>query len=42
MDIRLIQNFLMIAEEGSVTRAALRLNMSQPPLSRQLKQLEDE
>ncbi|MDF2962168.1 MAG: LysR family transcriptional regulator [Paenibacillus sp.] len=42
MDMRQLKYFLAIAEEGQVTRAAKLLNMEQPPLSRQLKQMEDE
>lgn len=42
MDIRVLQYFLTVAREESITRAAERLNMTQPPLSRQLKDLEDE
>ncbi|MEX1029671.1 MAG: LysR family transcriptional regulator [Paenibacillaceae bacterium] len=42
MDIRQLKYFLTIAQEGQVTRAAKLLNMEQPPLSRQLKQMEDE
>lgn len=42
MDMRQIKYFLTIAREGQVTRAAKILNMEQPPLSRQLKQMEDE
>lgn len=42
MDIRSLQYFLAIAQEGSVSSAAERLHMTQPPLSRQLKQLEEE
>lgn len=42
MDLRLLKYFLVVAEEGNITKAAHRLHMSQPPLSKQLKQLEDE
>jgi len=42
MDIRQLKYFLTIAEEEQITSAANKLNISQPPLSQQLKQLEDE
>lgn len=42
MDIRRLQYFLAIAEEGQITKAAKRLHMAQPPLSQQLKLLEIE
>jgi DNA-binding transcriptional LysR family regulator len=42
MDIRQLRYFLAVAQEGQVTGAARRLHMEQPPLSRQLKQLEEE
>lgn len=42
MDIRVLQYFLAVAREGSITRAAQTLHMTQPPLSRQLMELEDE
>lgn len=42
MDIRVLQYFLAVAREESITKAAERLRMTQPPLSRQLKDLEDE
>ncbi len=42
MDIRVLQYFLTVAREESITRAAETLRMTQPPLSRQLKDLEDE
>lgn len=36
-----LQYFYTIAKEGSIAKAALRLNIGQPTLSTQLKQLED-
>lgn len=42
MDIRQLRYFLAIANEGQITRAAKHLNIEQPPLSRQLKQMEQE
>lgn len=42
MDIRTIQYFLEVARECNITRAAENLHMAQPPLSRQMHQLEDE
>lgn len=42
MDIRVLQYFLVVAREESITKAAQTLHMSQPPLSRQMKDLEEE
>lgn len=42
MDIRVLQYFLTVAREESITKAAEVLQMTQPPLSRQLKDLEEE
>ena len=42
MELRVLQYFLAVARESSITKAAESLNMTQPPLSRQLKELEDE
>jgi LysR family transcriptional regulator, salicylic acid-responsive activator of bsdBCD len=42
MDIRQLRYFVAIAEEGTITKAAQALHMAQPPLSRQLKIMEDE
>ena len=40
-DWRLLRYFSIIAEEGSMRRAAERLFMTQPPLSRHMKRLEE-
>lgn len=42
MDIKQLRYFIAIAEEKNITAAANRLHISQPPLSMQLKQLENE
>ncbi|EXL01849.1 LysR family transcriptional regulator [Brucella cytisi] len=42
MRMRQLQCFVVLAEELSFTRAAQRLNMSQPPLSTQIQTLERE
>ncbi len=42
MDIRTLYYFVTIAEELNITKAAEKLCMSQPPLSSQMKALEDE
>lgn len=42
MDLRQIRYFLTVAEERNITRAAERLHLSQPPLSRALMDLEEE
>ena len=42
MELRQLEYFRVIAETESIHEAARRLNMSQPPLSYQLKQLEVE
>ena len=41
IDVRHFYYFSVVAEENSLRRAAERLFMAQPPLSRQIKQLEE-
>ena len=42
MDVRTLSYFVVIAEELNITKAAEKLCMSQPPLSSQMKALEEE
>lgn len=42
MELRVLRYFLMVAREENITRAAEQLHITQPTLSRQLQQLEEE
>lgn len=42
MNLKQLQEFLVVAQERQITSAAKRLYMAQPPLSYQMKQLEKE
>lgn len=42
MELRPLRSFIAAAEDGNISRAAQRLHLTQPALSRQIKGLEDE
>ncbi|MDV2440677.1 LysR family transcriptional regulator [Acinetobacter gerneri] len=42
MDIHKLKAFVAVVEESNISKAAVRLNMQQPPLTRLIKSLEDE
>ncbi|HSD39534.1 MAG TPA: LysR substrate-binding domain-containing protein [Rhodocyclaceae bacterium] len=42
MEIRQLKYFIAVAEEGNISRAAARLHISQPPLTRHIQTLEED
>ena len=42
MELRQLTYFITVVEEGTISSAARKLNLTQPPLSAQMKQLEAE
>ncbi len=41
VDIRLLEYFITVVEVGSISKAALKLHLTQPTLTRQIQQLEE-
>lgn len=42
MDLKRLQYFCTIEEQGSISKAAKLLNMAQPPLGKRLQEMENE
>ncbi|MGZ5081530.1 MAG: LysR family transcriptional regulator, partial [Usitatibacter sp.] len=42
MELRSIQYFVQVADEGSITRTAEKIGIAQPALSRHIQHLEEE
>src|SRR5262245_66659397 len=42
MDLRRLRSFVTVVEQGSVSKASLQLHISQPGLSRQIQELQEE
>jgi LysR family nitrogen assimilation transcriptional regulator len=42
MDLRQLEYFVAVVEHGSISRAAVALNLAQPSVSRQIALLEEE
>src|SRR5262249_18330792 len=42
MDLRHLRTFVTVAEQGTVSKASLRLRIAQPALPRQINELEEE
>ncbi|MCQ2555436.1 MAG: LysR family transcriptional regulator, partial [Clostridia bacterium] len=42
MNIEVLANYITVCDSGSINKAARLLHISQPPLSRQIQNLENE